>query len=311
MYMHIGGSGSAPTLAAAVKKVLDRVTSVRSAAPTPPTKFSGAAVPDTNSITAADLDAILGVKGEVNNGMYKATIGRTATMHGAKVAKQMGVNTWAAFAGTDANALVDGDFAMTAGELQTVLKALRKAGINIVAIHNHMTHEEPQYVFLHYWGKGPAKELARGLKSALDEQARGGNLKADSTRNVLFVCEHGAAKSVIAAAEFNRLAQQRGLSWRAAFRGTSPDADIAPAVAQALGRDGLTVDGKPSLVTISDVEASSQVVTFATKLPRTAVPASLREWNDVPSPSSDLDAARRDIRLRVAKLLDEIVTAHQ
>ena len=91
-------------------------------------------------------------------------------MHGSKVEKQMGVNTWAAFAGTDNNALVDGDFAMTADELQPVLKALRKAGINIVAIHNHMTHEEPQYVFLDYWGKGPAADLARGLKSALDRQ---------------------------------------------------------------------------------------------------------------------------------------------
>src|SRR5678816_1395101 len=104
------------------------------------------------------------IRDRVNSGMYNATIGRTATMHGAKVGKQMGVNTWAAFAGYDDNALVDGDFAMTTGELQGVLKALRKAGINVVAIHNHMTHEEPQYVFLHYWGKGPAATLAKGLK---------------------------------------------------------------------------------------------------------------------------------------------------
>src|SRR5450756_1652127 len=107
-----------------------------------------------------------------SNGMYKATIGRAATMHGTKVGKQMGVNTWAAFAGTDDNALVDGDVAMTREELQGVLKALRKAGIDIVAIHNHMTNEEPQYVFLHYWGKGPAATLAKGLKSALDTQGR-------------------------------------------------------------------------------------------------------------------------------------------
>jgi hypothetical protein len=172
MYMHIGGTGSASNLASGVRKVLDRVASVRAAASTPPAKFSGPAVPDANSITAADLDVILGVTGEVNNGMYKATIGRSATMHGAKAGKQMGVNTWAAFAGTDGNALVDGDFAMTAGELQSVLKALRKAGIHIVAIHNHMTHEQPQYVFLHYWGKGPARDLARGLKTALDQQAK-------------------------------------------------------------------------------------------------------------------------------------------
>ena len=170
MYMHIVGRGTVEQLAPAVKKVLDTVTAVRSSSPSPAAKFGGDAVPPNSTITAAPLDSIFGVKGEVNGGMYKATIGRTATMHGAKVGKQMGVNTWAAFAGTDENALVDGDFAMTAGELQGVLKALRKSGIHIVAIHNHMTHEQPQYVFLHYWGKGPAITLAKALRSALDTQ---------------------------------------------------------------------------------------------------------------------------------------------
>jgi hypothetical protein len=172
MYMHIGGSGTAEQLAAGVRKVLDAVKSTRTAAPTPATQFAGDPVPEKSAITAATIDTILGVKGEANNGMYKATIGRTASMHGAKVGKQMGVNTWAAFAGSDENALIDGDFAMTKEELQGVLKALRKASINIVAIHNHMTHEEPQYVFLHYWGKGPAATLAKGLKSALDTQGK-------------------------------------------------------------------------------------------------------------------------------------------
>ena len=172
MYMHIGGSGTAEQLAPAVKKVLDAVQAVRRASSTPATKFAGAAVAAESAITAGPLDMILGVKGETNQGMYKAIIGRTALMHGAKVSKQMGVNTWAALAGTDENALVDGDFAMTAGEVQEVLKALRKAGINIVAIHNHMTHEEPQYVFLHYWGKGSAQTLVKALKSALATQGK-------------------------------------------------------------------------------------------------------------------------------------------
>jgi hypothetical protein len=104
--------------------------------------------------------------------MYKAVIGRQAKMHGKAVGNQMGVNTWAAFAGTDDAAFVDGDFAMLKSEVQPVLKTLRKAGINIVAIHNHMTHEEPQFIFLHYWGKGRAIDLAKGLKSALDTQSR-------------------------------------------------------------------------------------------------------------------------------------------
>ena len=102
--------------------------------------------------------------------MVKVSFGREAKMHGTPVANAMGVNTWAAFAGTDEQAVVDGDFAMREGELQTVLKVLRREGINIVAIHNHMTHEEPRYVFLHFWGKGKAAALAQSLKRTLDAQ---------------------------------------------------------------------------------------------------------------------------------------------
>jgi hypothetical protein len=93
-------------------------------------------------------------------------------MHGQEVGNAMGVNTWAAFAGSDERAVVDGDFAMTEDELQGVLKALRSNGINVVAIHNHMTHESPRVMFLHYWGVGPAGELAKGLKAALDTQGK-------------------------------------------------------------------------------------------------------------------------------------------
>jgi hypothetical protein len=168
MYMHIGGSGDANKLAGAVRKVIDAQKAVRSAAAETATAFPGARTPAANTISSGPLDQIFGVKGETNSGMYKVTIGRSAKHHGKTIGKQMGVNTWAAFAGTDDNATVDGDFAMIEGELQGVLKSLRKAGINIVAIHNHMTQEEPQYVFLHYWGKGPAQELARGVKSALN-----------------------------------------------------------------------------------------------------------------------------------------------
>src|SRR5215212_8985358 len=139
MYMHIGGSGDAEKLSLAVKKVIDAQRAVRTASREPARAFSGATVPADNKITAGPIDELLGAKGEMNGGMYKATIGRTATHHGAKIGKQMGVNTWAAFAGTDEVASVDGDFAMTQDELQGVLKALRKNGLHIVAIHNHMT----------------------------------------------------------------------------------------------------------------------------------------------------------------------------
>ena len=172
MYMHIGGSGEPAKLAAAVRKVIDAQRAVRTASAEPARAFAGNPVPAENRISAAPIDQILGSKGEMNSGMYKVTIGRTAVHHGAKIGKQMGVNTWAAFAGTDEMASVDGDFAMAEDELQGVLKSLRKSGVHIVAIHNHMTHEEPQFVFLHYWGKGPAHELARAVRAALDTQKK-------------------------------------------------------------------------------------------------------------------------------------------
>jgi len=98
--------------------------------------------------------------------MIKFAFGRPATMHGVKIDNTMGVNTWAAFAGSDDNALVDGDFVVTEDELQAVLKSLVKQKIYIVAIHQHMTHEQPRMMFFHYWGRGPAKDLAESIKSA-------------------------------------------------------------------------------------------------------------------------------------------------
>jgi hypothetical protein len=80
----------------------------------------------------------------------------------------MGINTWGAFAGSDDKAIADGDFAMRETELQNVLKTLRTAGINVVAIHQHMTGEQPRIMFLHYWGVAPANDLAKGLRAALD-----------------------------------------------------------------------------------------------------------------------------------------------
>ena len=112
------------------------------------------------------IEEFLG-KGQANNGMFKVVIGRTAKMMDMEVAKEMGVNTWAAFAGSDDNAIVDGDFAVTEDELQPALKSLRHDGINIVAIHMHMTHENPRILFFHYWGKGKARDLAESLKRAL------------------------------------------------------------------------------------------------------------------------------------------------
>jgi hypothetical protein len=166
-FMHIGGEGEAAKLAAGVKAALDAQKAVRAAAPEPAKTF-GKPLAVASSITAAPLEAALGGKGQAKDGMAKFVFGRSAKMPcGCTVGKEMGVNTWAAFAGTDDDGLVDGDFCVLPGELQGVLKSLRKSGVNIVAIHHHMAMEEPRYIFLHYWGRGPAVTLAQALKTAL------------------------------------------------------------------------------------------------------------------------------------------------
>jgi hypothetical protein len=172
-FMHIGGEGSVEKLAPAVGKVWDKIKEIRAANPQPTTTFGAAPMPAQNSITGKTIETILGMKGQANNGMFKVVIGRTAKMMDTEVGKEMGVNTWAAFAGADDNALVDGDFAVLEGELQPVLKSLRHDRINIVAIHSHMTEESPRVLFLHYWGRGKTDDLARALKAALAKTKSG------------------------------------------------------------------------------------------------------------------------------------------
>jgi hypothetical protein len=165
MFMHIGGMGDATELATAVGKVF---ASLKQKGEVPKVAID----PAKSSLDPAKIDAVFGTKGDFKDGVYKATFGRTTQMGGMDVGNPMGVNTWAAFAGSDDSAVVDGDFAMLESELQTVLKTLRKAGINIVAIHQHMTGEQPRIMFLHYWGVGKTEDLARAIKAALDTQAK-------------------------------------------------------------------------------------------------------------------------------------------
>jgi DNA-binding beta-propeller fold protein YncE len=179
IFMHIGGEGSVDRLGAGVKATLDAVRSVRKKTPRPAAAF-GAPPPSPSKIDGAALDAIFGAKGTAKDGMYKGTFGRkTQAECGCTVGKAMGVSTWAAFGGTDADAVVDGDFAVAEGELQPVLKSLRASGVNVVAIHSHMTGESPRILFLHYWGSGRAADLARAVKRALDLTAWDG--RAQST----------------------------------------------------------------------------------------------------------------------------------
>ena len=176
-FMHLEGEGTVDALAGAVRKVYDAAKQIRAQNPQPKDSFGASPLPEKNAINAASLNRVFEAQGESKDGMLKFTFGRPAKMHGTNVGKDMGVNTWAAFAGSDDNAVVDGDFAVAEDELQPVLKALLKARIHIVAIHQHMTHEEPRIMFFHYWGRGPARDLAEAIKGAF---LVGGLLKVSS-----------------------------------------------------------------------------------------------------------------------------------
>jgi uncharacterized protein DUF1259 len=166
MFMHIAGRGDEARLAEAVGKVFARIRETSGGKGEVPRADID---PAQTTLDPAKIEAVIGVKGQLADGVYKVTIGRYAQMHGDTVGTAMGVNTWAAFAGTDDRAVVAGDFAMLESELQPVLKALRGAEIDVVAIHQHMAGEQPRILFLHYWGVGRARDLARGLKAALDQ----------------------------------------------------------------------------------------------------------------------------------------------
>jgi hypothetical protein len=174
MFMHIGGmrnanSGGIDFLATAVGKVFAKI---RETAGGKSEKAHAEIDASKTTLDPKKVENILGVKGQMAAGVYKIAIGRTTTMQGVSVGNAMGINTWAAFAGSDEKAVVDGDFVMLEEEVQPVLKALQRAGINIVALHNHMIMESPRMMFLHFWGIGKAVDLARGLKAALDTQQK-------------------------------------------------------------------------------------------------------------------------------------------
>ncbi|HSB94294.1 MAG TPA: DUF1259 domain-containing protein, partial [Flavitalea sp.] len=162
MYMHVGGSGEVQQLAQKVKSVLDKIKEVRGGDPSKATIGKDAV---QNTLDTKKLDTILRAKAELSNGVYKYTIGRPDVMlkeHGVTVSTFMGFNTWAAFQGTADHAAVAGDFTMLENEVAGVIKALVENGIEVVAVHNHMVHEEPRIFFLHYWGVGNAEQLATG-----------------------------------------------------------------------------------------------------------------------------------------------------
>jgi hypothetical protein len=165
MFMHVGGMGTEVDLATAVGKVFAAIQQTSGGKGSFPSSDSD---PAHSSLDPKKLESVLGVAGSLKDGVFKVVVGRTTKMSGHVMGSTMGVNTWAAFAGSDSAAIVDGDVAMLQAELQPVLRALRSRDVQIVAIHNHMTEEEPRMIFLHYWGVGPSVELARAVRAALD-----------------------------------------------------------------------------------------------------------------------------------------------
>ena len=167
-YMHVHGMGTAAELARRVKPAVDLIDEATKRAPAAAT--AAASVP-AGTLDLAALAGTIGHQGEQSGPVYKITIGRPdidLREHGASINARMGLNTWAAFTGTDAAAMVAGDVAMLEHELNPVLKALRSNGLNVVAIHHHMTDVKPVVIFLHYYGTGPAGKLAEGVRAAVD-----------------------------------------------------------------------------------------------------------------------------------------------
>jgi hypothetical protein len=158
---------------AADKATWDAIRAVRAANAQPVRRSSRPEIA-AGTLDASALETVLGHPAPLKDGVAKMTVGREGTMDGTTIGASMGLTTWAAFSGSDAGAAVDGDFIMTAAEVQPILHALRKGGLDITALHNHMIGEEPAFFFTHFWGKGPARDLAAAVRGALDAQAAAG-----------------------------------------------------------------------------------------------------------------------------------------
>ena len=167
--LHMKIAGKAVDLANQLKPALGLIGLAKegeeNAAPKPVTKQG-------TTLDTEQIAKIVGHSGDQTGPVYKITLGRddlNIKDMGATINARMGLNTWAAFVGTNNDAAIAGDIAMLENEVTPVLKALRSNGLNVVAIHHHMINTNPMIIFLHYWGRGPAEKLATGFKAAVDE----------------------------------------------------------------------------------------------------------------------------------------------
>ena len=170
-YMHVGGHGDAAKLAGAIRTAL-----AESKTPLTVGVPSAAAPPPAVDLDTAQLEQILGAKGQANGGVYQFGIPRRDPVSEGGMqlvpAAPMGVATAINFQSTGGGkAAITGDFVLTANEVNPVVKALRENGIEVTAIHSHMLTEQPRLIFLHFWANDDAPKLARGLRAALDRTA--------------------------------------------------------------------------------------------------------------------------------------------
>jgi hypothetical protein len=168
-YMHVGGHGDPVKLATAIHTALTE-SKTPLAAPAP------AAPPPAIDLDTAQLDQIIGVKGQANGGVYQFAVPRRdpVTEDGMALAPvgPLGVATAIGFQPTGGgNAAITGDFVMIASEVNPVIKALRSGGIEVTALHSHMLDEQPRLFFMHFWANDDAIKLAKALRTALDEMA--------------------------------------------------------------------------------------------------------------------------------------------
>jgi hypothetical protein len=164
MYMHIGGEGDAVTLAAAIKQA---VGLTKTPPPNPP-----ATPPQDLGIDTAGIEQALGHKGKINGGVFQVSVPRAEAIsqNGMKIPGSMGLATGLNFQPTGGGkAAITGDFVLIGKEVNPVIRALRKNGIEVTALHSHMLDEQPRLFFMHFWANDDAVKLAKGLRAALDE----------------------------------------------------------------------------------------------------------------------------------------------
>ncbi len=172
LFLNVSASGTPGDLATKIRRVLEKTKTIRLTSPVPVTSRRQSTRLEKSALDARTLDSILGTHGDTSEGMYTTSIGMVGLINGILVGKQMGIATWIAFSGTNQNSVVDGQIVMTRGQIGNVLRALQKARLEITSVQRRMADQQPEFFFVSFWGKGPAVDLAWGLRQTLEVQIK-------------------------------------------------------------------------------------------------------------------------------------------